>query len=72
MEIHFPTKDYIEKADTEGYLVLLADKKDHVVMPKLLDYVLRHKNTAHEEGRTYKAEIRKYNKKAGFIYATVQ
>ena len=41
-------------------------------MPKYLDFILKNQAMADEEGRTYKAEIRKYNKKTGYIYATVQ
>ena len=70
--IYLPTKTYIEETDTNGFLVLISNEKDHIIMPKFLDYVLKGKTNAHDEGRTYKAEIRKYNKKAGFIYPTVQ
>ena len=39
IEIHFPNKKYIEKADTEGYLVLIATNKSNVIMPEYMKYV---------------------------------
>ena len=63
---------YIEETNTDGFLVLISNDKDHLVMPKYLDFILKDKSAAEESGRTYKAEIRRYNKKAGYIYATVQ
>ena len=35
-----PKMDDITNCDTEGYLVMIADKKDHVVMPKLMNFLI--------------------------------